>query len=159
MGDCNSDPHRGHLWDQVVRFADGNSLVIVDSDLPADNFTYLSPADNTSWLDHVLAIYDLDVSNLRVQYDKAVFDHFPLAFNLNVRCNLSSIHSECRKNVSGGFVKWETVNRHDYANNVENLISSLCICDNIGCEIHHREAIDVNYNVIISSMLKCAEKY
>ena len=25
MGDFNSDPHRGRLWDQVVRFADGNS--------------------------------------------------------------------------------------------------------------------------------------
>ena len=160
MGDFNSDPHRGRLWDQVVRFADGNSLVIVDSNLPADTFTYLSPAHNTtSWLDHVLATHDLDVSNLRVQYDKAIFDHFPVAFNLNVKCNSSSINSGCQKYVSGGFVKWETVNRHDYVNNVESLISSLCICDNIDCEIDHREAIDVNYDVIISSMLKCTEKY
>ena len=85
-----------------------------------------------------------------VQHDKAIFDHFPVAFNLFVKCNFSSIHSGCRKIVSGGFVKWETVNRHDYVN-VEHLISSLCICDNIGCEIDYREAIDFNY-VIISSM-------
>ena len=60
-GDFNLDPHKERLWYQVVRFADGNSLVIVVSDLPADTFTYLLPAHNTSWLVHVLATPDLHV--------------------------------------------------------------------------------------------------
>ena len=43
--------------------------------------------------------------------------------------------------------------------NVEKFLCNNVICDSVGCEIDHRETIDVNYVDIKNTMMKATKKY
>ena len=85
IGDFNADPNRGRVWPYLYDFIEHNHFNVPDLLLPIDTFTYLSPAHNTtSWLDHVVSSDAVNVCNVCVHYDIALFDHFPISFNIAI---------------------------------------------------------------------------
>ena len=148
------------MWNQVLNFADDNSLELIDEALPRHSFTYLSPAHNTtSWLDHVLASKNLSISDLDIRYDIALFDHFPVMFNLHIGFSLLESNSNTYSSLTESFADWKVVDRNEYVKNVEKFLCNNVICDSVGCEIDHRETIDVNYVYIKNTMMKATKKY
>ena len=84
-GDLNADPRKGRFWGELKTFMDSFSLFNVDEQLPQDSFTYLCPGrSTTSWLDHILCTKEVInlVTNMKIDYEGALYDHFPLYFNL-----------------------------------------------------------------------------
>jgi len=80
IGDYNADPTRGRLWECVSDFCDTNEFSIADSVLEPDSFSYLSPSHNTtSWIDHILIAGDVILNDIKVNYNAAIFDHFPIS--------------------------------------------------------------------------------
>ena len=68
-----------------MNFLQSLSLVALNHMLPLDTFTYLCPARNvTSWLDHMVCSHQLEstITDMRVDYEGAIFDHFPLYVDL-----------------------------------------------------------------------------
>ena len=86
-GDFNADPNKGRFWKELLNFSQSLSLLTLNDQMPQDSFTYLCPARNTtSWLDHVLCSSQImiNISNPHVDYTSALYDHFPLFFELNL---------------------------------------------------------------------------
>ena len=84
-GDLHADPRMGRFWKELNVLLNSLSLFILDEQLPQDSFTYLCPAKSTtSWLDHVMCTEDLirSITNMKIDYEGALYDHFPLYFNL-----------------------------------------------------------------------------
>ena len=87
VGDFNADHRRGGFWTYLRDFVSLNSLVMNDSFLHNDSFTYLSPAHNTTtWIDHVFSSSGTRLSNFKILYDLAIFDHMPMQFSLELPC-------------------------------------------------------------------------
>ena len=85
VGDLNANPNRGRFWSELVSFCKCLSLTPLNDRLPSDTFTYLCPAKSTtSWLDHILCTSHLSdcIQDISVDYDNAIYDHFPLCFNM-----------------------------------------------------------------------------
>ena len=94
VGDFNADHIRktSH-WSILEEFISHNCFQMNDSVLPADTFTFLSPAHNTThWLDHILSASAMEISNISICYKLALYDHFPIQFEV--------AYSKCRKNNS-----------------------------------------------------------
>ena len=90
MGDYNADPNKGRFWPEIREFVHTNQFKIDDLQLPYDSFTYLSAAHNsTSWLDHIVSSGGVKVNDVRILYDLALFDHFPIGMSLYVDENPS----------------------------------------------------------------------
>lgn len=62
--------------------------------LDKESFTYLYPAkDTTSWLDHIAVSESLKYKvDVKIRYDLAIYDHFPLACNVNIDCMSESLY-------------------------------------------------------------------
>ena len=87
-GDFNADPFKGRFWKELSNIRQSLSLTVVDKLLPRDSFTYLCPArSTTSWLDHILCTCGIaeGISDVYVNYEMALFDHFPLHFNFDFK--------------------------------------------------------------------------
>jgi len=88
IGDFNADPTRGRLWESVSGFCESNNFSVSDLIIGPDTFSYLSPSHNTtSWIDHILTAGDVNLIDIEVQYNVAVFDHFPLSTNIIIDNN------------------------------------------------------------------------
>ena len=86
-GDFNADPNKGRFWSELSPLLRSLSLSCKDSTLPNNCFTYLCPAkSSTSWLDHIFCTKSVSkyVTNVRVDYSMAIYDNFPLAFDLDL---------------------------------------------------------------------------
>lgn len=113
-GDFNADPSRGRFWGMLNDFCQSMSLVILDRLFPRDTFTYLCPTkDSTSWLDHIVCTEQLTraISNVSVGYGAALFDHFPVCFEIDISvCYLvRDSDNECVNE----FVKWHKMKNDD----------------------------------------------
>ena len=154
-GDFNADPRKGRFWSELSDFMQSFSLLALDDQLPQDTFTYLCPARNTtSWLDHILCSKNLKdiISNLFVNYDIALYDHFPLYFNL--KFELACNHREEDINVSRDeFVDWKKIGKADkdlISHKLDGLLNGLNLindevlnCQVIGCKNRdHRKRLD-----------------
>lgn len=156
MGDFNADPFKGRFWGELKRFTNEMSLMILNEVLPNDTFTYLCPAKNsTSWLDHVVCSRHIadNISNLCVDYDGAIFDHFPLTCELkldfqNVKVNSSSF-------VVSDFVDWRKIcdkQKAEICRKIDGMVGAANLfdcgafyCSVVNCknEEHHRQICDV----------------
>ena len=114
MGDCNADPSKGRFWDLLNDFTRSLSLRILNDRLPSDTFTYLCPSRNiTSWLDHVICTSKLNdmVMNISVNYDRAIFDHFPLSCSLNIHTDVFCFNDA--EKIIHEFVNWNRMTSRD----------------------------------------------
>ena len=87
----------------MSNFIESLSLKVLDDELPQDSFTYLCPAmSTTSWLDHILCSGDLTeyISNVHIDYEGALYDNFPIYFNVTVDSNYNNIIED--KIIGGG---------------------------------------------------------
>ena len=154
-GDFNADPKKGRFWHELSDFMKSFSLLALDDQLPQDTFTYLCPArSTTSWLDHVLCSKNLKdhLSNLFINYDIALFDHFPLYFNLDFELVFN--HKEDAACVTHDmFVDWKKINKSDediISRKLDDLLNNLNLindevlnCQVIGCKNRdHRRRLD-----------------
>ena len=97
VGDFNADPTKGRFWKELNDFVRSLSLIVLNDSFPEDTFTYLCPARNTtSWLDHVVCSKQVitKVSNLHVTYTGAIYDHFPVCFDLSLEINNTHFSKE-----------------------------------------------------------------
>ena len=116
-GDFNADPRKGRFWGELGVFMNSFSLCILDKQLPQDSFTYLCPAKSTtSWLDHVLCTHELihSVTNMKIDYGGALYDHFPLYFDLTINLELDEkVEEEVRRKE---YVNWNRLTENDKHN-------------------------------------------
>ena len=157
-GDFNADPTRGRLWSNVVEFCDGSDFSINDLFMTPDTFTFLMPSNScTSWINHVLCSGDITLSNFKILYDCAIFDHFPLSVTLDIEVTDSLYKIKC--NLTQKFINWELFDKQTYIGKSESLLRDLNICDKIGCTVDHRNEINEYYDLIVRSILEASEPY
>lgn len=106
-GDFNANYKKGRFWEELLNVISNNSLCVSDAVLPDDTFTYLCPGRSTvSWLDHILSSdsIKLNISNIAIRHDLALFDHFPIVFKLNVDMINTKV---CNESNFSQFVNWK----------------------------------------------------
>ena len=137
IGDFNADPRKGRFWKELPDFVGSLSLTVVDDQLlPVDSFTYLCPAKSTtSWLDHVMCSKHIKgwFSDMYIDYDMALYDHFPLCFNLSF--NFCFKERKIGNAIIKKMVDWNKVTG-DRREKVKSKINDI-ICNNetLYCEI------------------------
>ena len=130
-GDLNADPKKGRFFRLLKEFTESMSLHILINAFPLDSFTYLNPAKNTtSWLDHIICSSELvnKISNVKVNYDTAIYDHFPITFVLNIPVNYMCYNNNDR--VGCEYVKWDKMTATD-KEEIKNFIDSEMINRNL----------------------------
>ena len=170
-GDFNADPRKGRFWGELKVFMNSFSLFILDEQLPQDCFTYLCPAKSTtSWLDHVLCTHHLInfVTNMRVDYEGALYDHFPLYFDLSFDMELAEKVEE--KVARKQYVSWNKLTEEDKRNikmKIDFLLNKyklpdneLFICSKVGCKSKkHRKQLDKLFKLMKTVLLEATEEY
>ena len=145
-GDFNADPFKGRFWKELMPFLANLSLVWVNGQLPWDSFTYLCPARNsTSWLDHILCIKNMShiVTDVFIDYDSAIYDHFCLSFDLkwNYNINLDVVSND--ETIIKKMVNWNKISNNDKIH-IKALMAEMIIsqgllfhdvfsCKNVNC--------------------------
>ena len=122
-------------------------MFILTDRLPSDTFTYLCPSRNiTSWLDNVICTSKLTdmVTSMAVDYDKAIFDHFPLSCSLNIHTD--AFHFSDSERVIHEFVNWNKMSVGDRET----------IKQFIDCEIMRKKVLD-NHSLSCFN-LNCSNK-
>ena len=171
IGDFNADPHKGRFWSDLSAFCETNSLVILDKQLPLESFTYLCPAKNTtSWLDHILCTKQAvdRIENVFIDYDLAIYDHFPICFHYNFSFEQNFFHREVMS--PDEFVDWNRINKpmenvikeeiDTYILDKGLLVNNLFYCFNVNCKDPlHKHMIDVTFEEIKFVLLKSTENY
>ena len=95
-------------------FCKSKSLIILDNQLPADSFTYLCPAKNsTSWLDHIVCAQEMKgkILDVTINYETALYDHFPLFFFLDITFDTWPVSD--KEVVIREFVNWNKMTTLD----------------------------------------------
>ena len=164
-GDFNADPYKGRFWNDLIIFMKTFSLVVIDKQLPKDSFTYLCPAkSSTSWLDHVLCTEEIAniMDNIRIDYGKALYDHFPIYFELCMEMELQEREVEII-NVKE-HVKWDKLSDHD-KRNIKSKMDCLLAkneliehdifqCETVGCKSKlHRKSLDKLFKKVKAVLL------
>ena len=97
--DFNVDLRKGRFWIYLEEFSRYNNFILPDLFLQNDTFTFLSAAHKTcSWLDQVLSSQNVLIDKVTVLCDKAVYDHFPICFEIEMLMNY--VHDEQNADVS-----------------------------------------------------------
>ena len=94
---------------------------------------------------------------MKVLYDCAIFDHFPLSVTLDVE--VSESFNSIKYYLSKKFVNWDKFDKYDYICKSEFFLRNFNICEEIGCNIDHRIEIDECYNLIVNSILDASKDY
>ena len=168
VGDYNADPSRPRLWGEIVDFCNEYELVVADLSLPAGSFTYLHPAhDSTSWLDHVLTSTPDNVSNIMILHYLALYDHFPISFELVVNMDLNS--STTYGVEPKLFVDWRKFNscKARYENILDSFFAAnintnfnVLSCEDVICENpYHKRQIDEMYAYLIKGLLSASDNF
>ena len=160
IGDFNADPFKGRFWNELEGFINEMSLKILNEEFPHDTFTYLCPAKNTtSWLDHVVCSKHIanNISKLCVSYNDAIYDHFPLSFELELNFQIIKVNTS--PFIITDFVDWRKINdkqKLDIKNKIDEMVEerNLFDCDAFYCsevncksEEHHAQICDVYRNM------------
>ena len=144
MGDFNADPGKGRFWKLLNDFTSSLSLTVLNNHFPSDTFTYLSPANTTSWLDHVVCSKNLihNIKNLLVDYQTALYDHFPISFVLDIPIYASNAIDNER--MISEYIKWDKMTLTDKQVisefidkeilNHKMLDSTLFLCYDVNCK-------------------------
>ena len=94
--------------------------------------------DSTSWLDHIVSTEKLArlITNVTAEYEAALFDHFPICFNIDVAiCNIFNNKND---NIVSDFVKWHKMEERDKLSIKANIDSEIIkkkilLCDVFTC--------------------------
>ena len=171
VGDFNADPTKGRFWKELNNFMQSLSLIVLHDSLPNDTFTYLCPARNsTSWLDHVVCSKQVieKVANLRVDYNGAIYDHFPLCFEYSFQAEHVFVK---KKGIQiETMVNWNKINEKDkidISHKIDDLIKQSCCidnellyCTNINCkDPKHLENIDKIFDFLKVVLFSSTEDY
>ena len=126
VGDFNADPNK-RFWKILKEFITQNSLTCADLCLPYDTFTYVSPAHNTcSWLDHIVVSEMMKPYNIKVLYEKSIYDHFPVYFEVDIP--VPKIENSLPENIKSNIILWESFDsncKRVYNDIVNSIMSSL----------------------------------
>ena len=170
IGDFNVDPTKGRFWNEMNEFVQSLSLAVLNERFPVYTFTYLCPARNiTSWLDHVVCSKQVieKISNLRVDYSGAIYDHFPICFDLSFEVNITNFSKEL---FYEEFVDWRKVIEKDKVNIRKKLDDYVqesgimnkevfhCIRPNCQNPIHLRE-LELVFPLIKGFLLASTEEF
>ena len=152
VGDFNVDPGRGRLWHYLYDFLQSNELVCADLNLPVDSCTYISPAHNTTaWLDHVITNKNTSIKNIKICYDIAVYDHFPVSFSLSLNFCYNDRIINKKRTVISEYVNWKDFNEFDgkhYRDNIDKLFADVHLCSGYKCNLDHRAHLDSTYKYL-----------
>ena len=172
-GDFNASDKKHLLWDEILHFCRDFSLDILDFKLPSNSFTYLSPSCNsTTWIDHVLCSKHLSdkVLDLEILYGFSLYDHFPIAFNLDIHFfqPYRFMHSNKSYDINS-FVKWDSLKSSDlkqYQSTLQRNINSFPFhiyetfnCYKSNCnELAHKTEIESLFKFLINSINSASNK-
>ena len=170
-GDMNADPKKGKFWTLLREFTESLSLHILDNAFPKDTFTYLCPAKNTtSWLDHIICSTELinKISYAKVDYDLALYDHFPISFALNIPTHYMYANDSDR--VKCDYIKWDKMTAKDremIRNFIDNEIAKRKLpdcqvlnCFNPSCTSDfHKKELDEVFNENRCILLQSTEHF
>ena len=171
LGDFNADPFKGRFWKDLMEFCLSLSLTVVDRQLPNNTFTYLCPSKSTtSWLDHILCTKSVlsNVSDVYVDYESVIFDHFPLYLSLNF--SIEPRENKRDNEFIRKLVNWQKISNNDKEEirsfieeiiDVNGILSSdLLRCSKINCRNEkHLECLDELFDVMINILLTATDKY
>ncbi len=170
-GDFNADFRKGRFWQELRTFTINNNIWVSDAVLPEDTFTYLSPSrNNVSWLDHILVSQPMKelINNIKVRYDLALFDHFPVAFKVNVEAVCDVINEEEN---TAQYVNWTLFKSNgvveDYKEKVNRYLGQLqlmnftCLeCTTYNCkDVKHIQEISYIYDFIVQSFISSTREF
>ena len=175
LGDFNADPSKGRFWKELMEFSHSLSLTVVDSRLSDDSFTYLCPSKNTtSWLDHILCTQSVlpSISGVFVDYNGAIFDHFPLHFCLEFYAeNRAEEGEEVRDdNFIRKLVNWSKISSRDKEGIKEFIDEMIDISGILSCNVfrccrinckneNHLRCLDELFDFVVNMLLIATEKY
>ena len=102
----------------------------------------------------------MNLCDIIVNHNLAVFDHFPISASLLLPLVSDDIHLEAGGDrLLRSFVDWEKLDRKVYMNNAEDTLMNIDICDRLGCTVDHRNNLDECYNLIIRSLSVASEEF
>ena len=171
MGDFNADPSKGRFWPLLKDFCFSLSLHIVHEHLSTDTFTYLCPSKNTtSWLDHVICSSNIseNISSVYIDYNSALYDHFPLCVNINFPLQTLPVTDNIR--IISEFVNWNkmsTDNKEHIKHFIDDQIASRNLldshtlsCYDVNCknDYHCKELIEL-FNSIKDILIQSTENF
>lgn len=174
-GDFNADITRDHVFGRKLeKFCDDNGLIISDTVLLKDSFTFVSSAHQSmSWLDHIICTKSAHpfLTHCQVLYGLLASDHFPLSFKIFVNYEDSPPAvpriGESMKS-SSIRVKWDSLSQQEiqqYTNSTKDELDKICEndtlkqCTDSQCQSgDHRRAIDTLYKDLCSCLLTASEK-
>jgi hypothetical protein len=171
MGDFNASKLKVNRWEEIIHLCTEFSLQGLDDLFPNDTFTYLSPStDTVSWLDHILCSKHIinNMNNGKVLYELSLFDHFPIAIDLNL-----NLKNKLHDNVTNGFeidkfILWDKLSPKEiskYKCNLNEMIDNFSFmkydtscCNNSICNsINHACEIDEIYENLLLILNKASE--
>ena len=88
VGDFNADPNKNGNWHELTRFAQNNLIFPLHDNININDFTFLSPAnDSTSLIDHIFCskLFKNYISDVSILYNVTIYDHFPSCFKMNTK--------------------------------------------------------------------------
>ena len=159
-GDFNASyVDSSRFWPSLNNFLEQNDLKIDDKILPSNTFTYLNPAHNTvSFIDHVISSQNINICNIKVLYEKALYDHFPMKFTLNIpaQCFEPSMYLEKDK-TAVSYVSWKQFSDKKlveiYNRNILEKMNGIDICNDPNCKLDHKMQISNFYNKLREAFL------
>ena len=171
MGDFNADPRKGRFWKELCVLINYFSLKVLDEQLPQDSFTYLCPAKNTtSWLDHILYSEGLTecIFDVQIDYEVALYDHFPIYFNLIVDFNSYNIKDN--RPLVEEFVNWNAMSQSDkkaMKQEIDDMLAKLNLlnddvfqCRVIGCKNRtHSKRLGVIFRLMKEVLLESTANF
>ena len=172
-GDFNADPKKGKFWDELCDFIKSFSFLVLDNEqLPQDTFTYLCPAKSvTSWLDHILCSKQLQdcISNIYVNYNFALYDHFPLYFSLKYKFDCVQ-NITTTNNLENELVNWSKIKDQDrkaisckldaLLNNLNFIDEEVLHCSVKGCKnISHKKRLNEIFLLMKDVLFECTSDY
>ena len=171
IGDFNADPSKGKFWSSLREFCLSMSFCILDELFPNDTFTYLCPTkDSTSWLDHIISTKKIAqvIQNVSVGYGTALYDHFPMYFEMNVSiCSVSNVDDNI---YIDEFINWHKITKHDrlkikdYIDNAivekQLLLYDVFACRDVNCKDPcHEAGMDKALSVVKQVLLQSTEQF
>ena len=171
-GDFNASPNGGRFWNELQEFSNELQFNIAELQLGNDTFTFLSPVHNTtSWLDHVIESRPGLVSDISVQYDSVLYDHFPITFTVNFQFDNCQNDPPVEINTPQSIkcVPWERLNGIDKGKYEVNTEIKFCEtfwghlfqCPNLSnCKNEEcKRNLDIAYKFLTENLLKCSDEF
>ena len=101
----------------------------------------------------LLRIICTSIKNIKICYDIAVYDHFPVSFSLSLNfcCNDRIINK--KRTAISEYVNWKYFNAFDrkhYRDNIDKLFADGHLCSGYKCNLDHRAHLDSTYKYLIN---------